>query len=216
MTFAVCLFIALVVDAGRPCGACSRRSPAGQARAGRHAHAAGRVLADQQAPDAPRASEDAALGGYGRADPGTKDGPVRIPIDRAIDLIAERGLPQAGGRARTEVEVNSHAGESAARRRAKRKAPEAGAATRPGRAREGTQEDDPSNRHAPRCLRCRPSRRPCRSPRRPAPQEVKGPEVGLLRKVAFDQNLDAQVPLDAPLRDETGRGQGRRLSARGR
>jgi protein SCO1/2 len=37
-------------------------------------------------------------------------------------------------------------------------------------------------------------------------QEVKGPEVGLLRKVAFDQNLNAQLPLDTPLRDESGRG----------
>lgn len=35
--------------------------------------------------------------------------------------------------------------------------------------------------------------------------EVKGPEVGLLRKVAFEQNLDAQLPLDTALRDESGR-----------
>ena len=41
--------------------------------------------------------------------------------------------------------------------------------------------------------------------RRSRAQEVKGPEVGLLRKVAFDQNLDAQLPLDIPLRDEAGR-----------
>jgi len=37
-------------------------------------------------------------------------------------------------------------------------------------------------------------------------QEVKGPEVGLLRKVAFAQNLNAQLPLDTPLVDESGRG----------
>lgn len=36
-------------------------------------------------------------------------------------------------------------------------------------------------------------------------QEVKGPEVGLLRKVAFAQHLDAQLPLDTPLVDESGR-----------
>ncbi len=36
-------------------------------------------------------------------------------------------------------------------------------------------------------------------------QEIKGPEVGLLRKVAFAQNLDAQLPLDTPLVDESGR-----------
>ncbi len=36
-------------------------------------------------------------------------------------------------------------------------------------------------------------------------QKVKGPEVVLLRKVAFEQNLDAQLPLDTPLRDESGR-----------
>jgi protein SCO1/2 len=34
---------------------------------------------------------------------------------------------------------------------------------------------------------------------------VKGPEVGLLRKVAFGQNLNAQLPLDTVLRDESGR-----------
>ena len=33
-------------------------------------------------------------------------------------------------------------------------------------------------------------------------QEIKGPEVVMLRKVAFEQNLDAQLPLDTPLRDE--------------
>ena len=43
------------------------------------------------------------------------------------------------------------------------------------------------------------------APGRRAAQEVKGPEVGLLRKVAFEQNLDAQLPLDTPLRDESGR-----------
>lgn len=36
-------------------------------------------------------------------------------------------------------------------------------------------------------------------------QEIKGPEAGLLRKVAFAQHLDAQLPLDTPLRDEQGR-----------
>ncbi len=36
-------------------------------------------------------------------------------------------------------------------------------------------------------------------------QEIKGPEVGLLRKVAFAQNLGAQLPLDTPLKDEAGR-----------
>ncbi len=35
-------------------------------------------------------------------------------------------------------------------------------------------------------------------------QEIKGPEVVMLRKVAFEQNLDAQLPLDTPLRDEAG------------
>lgn len=38
-----------------------------------------------------RAADDQALGGYGWVD--RKAGKVRIPIERAIDLIAERGLP---------------------------------------------------------------------------------------------------------------------------
>jgi protein SCO1/2 len=48
----------------------------------------------------------------------------------------------------------------------------------------------------------------------PAPMRPAAPSVGarpttaaagLLGKVAFDQNLDAQVPLDLPMRDESGR-----------
>lgn len=35
--------------------------------------------------------------------------------------------------------------------------------------------------------------------------EVKSPEVGLLRQVAFEQNLNAQLPLDTVLKDESGR-----------
>jgi len=35
--------------------------------------------------------------------------------------------------------------------------------------------------------------------------EIKSPEAGLLRTVAFEQNLNAQLPLDAKFRDESGR-----------
>ncbi len=38
---------------------------------------------------------------------------VRIPIDEAIERIARNGLRPANGPARTEVEVNSHAGVAA-------------------------------------------------------------------------------------------------------
>ena len=38
-----------------------------------------------------RAAEDQVLNGYAWMDP--EQGVVRIPIDRAIDLLAERGLP---------------------------------------------------------------------------------------------------------------------------
>ena len=39
-----------------------------------------------------------------------------------------------------------------------------------------------------------------------AAQEIKnGLQVNLLKQVKFQQNLDAQLPLDTPLRDETGR-----------
>jgi len=56
-----------------------------------------------------RADEDAAL----NAPPGPSDlkkGTVRIPIRQAIDLLTERGVPAAHGKARTEVDVNSHSG----------------------------------------------------------------------------------------------------------
>ena len=36
-------------------------------------------------------------------------------------------------------------------------------------------------------------------------QEIKGPEFNLLKKVAFDQNLNAQLPLDTDLIDESGK-----------
>jgi hypothetical protein len=51
--------------------------------------------------------EDAALGRYGWVD--RKAGIVRIPIDRAIELVAEK--PDRFGKGpKTEVEMNSHAG----------------------------------------------------------------------------------------------------------
>ena len=37
------------------------------------------------------------------------------------------------------------------------------------------------------------------------PGAAKGPQFQLLKQVAFEQNLNAQLPLDTPLRDESGR-----------
>jgi len=45
-----------------------------------------------------RAAQDSALNGYGWVD--QKAGVVRIPIDRAMDLLLERGLPARGSAAR--------------------------------------------------------------------------------------------------------------------
>ena len=50
-----------------------------------------------------RQTEDAALGGYWVD---RKAGVVRIPIDRAIDLVARRGVPQGKG-PQTEIQINS-------------------------------------------------------------------------------------------------------------
>jgi len=44
-----------------------------------------------------RANEDAVLNSYGWAD--RRAGTVRVPIDRAMDLLVERGLPVASGSA---------------------------------------------------------------------------------------------------------------------
>jgi len=52
-----------------------------------------------------RRTEDAALSSYGWVDRQT--GVVRIPIDRAIDLVAEKGIPFGKG-PKTEIEMNSH------------------------------------------------------------------------------------------------------------
>jgi hypothetical protein len=51
--------------------------------------------------------EDKALGHYEWVD--RKAGVVRIPIDRAIDLVAEKGI-RFGKGPKTETEMNSHAG----------------------------------------------------------------------------------------------------------
>lgn len=50
--------------------------------------------------------EDALLNSNGADE---KGGPIRIKIERAIDLIAERGLP-ATPATKTEIEINSHSG----------------------------------------------------------------------------------------------------------
>lgn len=39
-------------------------------------------------------------------------GKVRIPVNRAIELLSERGLPQTGA-GKTEAEMNSHSGKAA-------------------------------------------------------------------------------------------------------
>jgi hypothetical protein len=54
-----------------------------------------------------RQSEEETLSSYGWLD--RKAGIARIPIDRAMDLVAERGVPRGKG-PRTEAEVNSHHG----------------------------------------------------------------------------------------------------------
>ena len=54
-----------------------------------------------------RQSEEETLTSYGWVD--RKAGVVRIPIDRALDLVAERGVPKGKG-PKTMAEVNSHAG----------------------------------------------------------------------------------------------------------
>jgi hypothetical protein len=57
-----------------------------------------------------RESEKERLTTYGWVD--RKAGIVRIPIDRAIDLVAQRGVPKGKG-PRTEAELNSYAGRPA-------------------------------------------------------------------------------------------------------
>jgi hypothetical protein len=52
-------------------------------------------------------NEEAMLSRYDWVD--RKAGVVRIPIDRAIDLVAEKGV-RFGKRPKTEIEMNSHAG----------------------------------------------------------------------------------------------------------
>jgi hypothetical protein len=54
-----------------------------------------------------RRGEEKTLASYDWVDP--KSGVVRIPIDRAIDLVADKGV-RFGKGPKTEVEMNSHSG----------------------------------------------------------------------------------------------------------
>lgn len=54
-----------------------------------------------------RQNEDDTLTSYDWID--RKAGIIRIPIDRAMDLVAERGVPKGKG-PQTDVEINSHHG----------------------------------------------------------------------------------------------------------
>jgi hypothetical protein len=54
-----------------------------------------------------RRAEDQTLSSYGWVD--RKAGIVQIPIERAMDLVAKRGVPKGKG-PRTEAELNSHHG----------------------------------------------------------------------------------------------------------
>jgi hypothetical protein len=56
-----------------------------------------------------RRDEDTKLSSYGWAD--RKAGVVQIPIDRAIDLVAEQGI-RFGKGPKTEIEMNSHSATS--------------------------------------------------------------------------------------------------------
>ncbi len=58
-----------------------------------------------------RDGQEATLAGYGWVD--RKAGVVRVPIERAMDLVAERGVPQGKG-PRTAAEINSDRGSPAA------------------------------------------------------------------------------------------------------
>ena len=64
-----------------------------------------------------RAAEDQMLTSYGWVDP--QNGVVRIPIDRAIDLLAQRGLARRGQRrskrAAGDVSVPTESGARARR-----------------------------------------------------------------------------------------------------
>jgi hypothetical protein len=57
-----------------------------------------------------RRGEDGALGGYGWVD--RTQGVVHIPIDRAIELVAAKGV-RFGKGPKSEIEMNSHAGSPA-------------------------------------------------------------------------------------------------------
>jgi hypothetical protein len=61
------------------------------------------------------AREDAVLGGYGWVD--RKAGVVRLPIDRAIELVAARGLPLRGAQTATPAPTPARRARPVKRRR---------------------------------------------------------------------------------------------------
>ena len=202
--------LALIVHSapGRPAGAVSTISKSRDG--GRAADRRRPRVNAQKLPPAPRlevtpvldlramrAAEDKILNSYGWIDP--EKGMVRIPIDRAIDLLAQRGLP-------------SRAADAAApaARRADRKRPGSHNAAA-GRAAGGRCKMNARLFVRRSRLAAVAALRPARPTRARAAvlsmqdANLKPALPGALQGVGIDQKLDQQVPLNLVFRDEAGR-----------
>ena len=128
-------------------------------------------------------------------------GVVHIPIERAIDLIAERGVGAAaagaGGDAAGPLERSAPRGEltpaPAERRTADAErtplaALRVGVGASSSRARRPPSRARPGHGAAPRAAWSRADEKPA-----------------ILKDIGIDQRLNEQLPLDLPLRDEAGR-----------
>ena len=134
------------------------------------------------------------LNGYGWID--RANGVVHIPIERAMQLTLERGLP-------TRSDPHDHVDDDGGAGRFVR--PDVGVAI----GRSGTScNASASRRSSPHwsCrARCRLSAQPSAPGLRPEPAAPASQTPVPLQQVRFDQRLDARLPLDATFKDEDGR-----------
>ena len=135
-------------------------------------------------------------------------GPARscVPIDRAIEIVAKKGLPHRDAAPKIGGRPGVHATPSQGPRLPDDRT-EQGTTMNPVEPRPRTPHR-PSPAASPSAVRRRPGRA-CPILLAASALAVAAPVAsaqpgGVLKDVAFDQNLNAQIPLTLPFRDEEG------------
>ena len=143
--------------------------------------------------------ERARIASYGWVD--KKAGIARIPVDRAMDILAQKGLPKVAGAAAHRGRTAEHVHPAGRQARGGRAAGEPAGAPKKARPAAARLE---ARREAMRTVvpRCRYHPRLSRRPPAARRQDTPGTVVS---QVGFDQKLGVRLPLDRRFRDDSGR-----------